>query len=145
MWTLVKDKLQVTLRLAVYRQLFCLGAKPLENHDQRFFNWTFAAIVLRGEDWVFSYEYTWPLVKCTYLWILASTVIFITSRHGPTENTALLFLLQFFPWECVSLRSRYPVTAQYACLLKICYLAADIVSLFVSRALSNNGCTRYNT
>jgi hypothetical protein len=33
----VKMKIKLTLRLAVYRQLVRLGAKPLEDHDQRFF------------------------------------------------------------------------------------------------------------
>jgi hypothetical protein len=28
---------KVTLQLAVYRQSVCLGIKPLETHDQRFF------------------------------------------------------------------------------------------------------------
>jgi hypothetical protein len=37
MLTLVKVKVKVTLRLAVYRQSFRLGVKPLENHDQIFF------------------------------------------------------------------------------------------------------------
>jgi hypothetical protein len=31
------SKLEVTLRLAVYRQSVCLGVEPLENHDQNFF------------------------------------------------------------------------------------------------------------
>jgi hypothetical protein len=30
-------KVEVTLRLAVYRQSVRLGTKPLETHDQRFF------------------------------------------------------------------------------------------------------------
>jgi hypothetical protein len=30
-------QVQVTLRLAVYRQSICLGVKPLETHDQNFF------------------------------------------------------------------------------------------------------------
>jgi hypothetical protein len=33
----VKVKVRLTLRLAVYRQSVCLGVKPLETHDQRFF------------------------------------------------------------------------------------------------------------
>jgi hypothetical protein len=37
-WTThVKEKVNVTLRLAVYRQLVSLGAKPIETHDKRFF------------------------------------------------------------------------------------------------------------
>jgi hypothetical protein len=31
-------KVKVTLRLAVYRQSIRLGVKPLETHDQTFFN-----------------------------------------------------------------------------------------------------------
>jgi hypothetical protein len=39
---------RVTLRLAVYSQSVRLGAKPLENHDQRFvfYSWILAVIVL---------------------------------------------------------------------------------------------------
>jgi hypothetical protein len=33
----VKDKVKVTLRLAVYRQSVRLDVKPLETHDQTFF------------------------------------------------------------------------------------------------------------
>jgi hypothetical protein len=63
-------KIKVTLWLAVYRQSVHLGAEPLEYHDQRFcfFNWILAIIVLmwHREDRFVSYEYAWPLVKCTY-------------------------------------------------------------------------------
>jgi hypothetical protein len=31
-------KIEVTLRLAVYHQSFCIGVRPLEVHDQRFFS-----------------------------------------------------------------------------------------------------------
>jgi hypothetical protein len=34
---IVTVRVRVTLRLAVYRQSFRLGAKSLETHDQRFF------------------------------------------------------------------------------------------------------------
>jgi hypothetical protein len=34
---LLKIKVRVTLRLAVYRQSVSLGAKPLDTQDQRFF------------------------------------------------------------------------------------------------------------
>jgi hypothetical protein len=36
--TQVKAKVKVILHLAVYRQSFCLGVKPLETHDQIFFS-----------------------------------------------------------------------------------------------------------
>jgi hypothetical protein len=65
---------------------------------------------------------------------------FFTDR---IENT-VHFLLQQFPWERVCLRRRYSATATYTCLLRICCLAADVVSLFVSRSLPSNGSTRYN-
>jgi hypothetical protein len=39
-------KVKVTLRLAVCRQSVRLGVKPIETHDQRFFLWTLAVIVL---------------------------------------------------------------------------------------------------
>jgi hypothetical protein len=35
--TLVRVGVRVTSRLAVYRRSLCLGAKPLETHDQYFF------------------------------------------------------------------------------------------------------------
>jgi hypothetical protein len=68
----------------------------------------------------------------------------ISPQHGQTENTALLFLLQSFLWEHVCLRRYYTVTAAYTCSLRICCLAADVVSLFFSRSLPSNGSTRYN-
>jgi hypothetical protein len=37
---------RVTLRRAIYRQSVRLSAEPLETHDQYFFNWTLAVIVL---------------------------------------------------------------------------------------------------
>jgi hypothetical protein len=73
----------------------------------------------------------------------SKVVPLITPRHGPTENAALLLLLQSLPWENVCLRRRYSVTAAYTCSLRICCPATD-VSLFVSRSLSSNGTTRYN-
>jgi hypothetical protein len=41
-----RQSLWVTLLLLVYRQSFRLGDKPLETHDQHFFNWTLVVIVL---------------------------------------------------------------------------------------------------
>jgi hypothetical protein len=73
---------------------------------------------------------------------LAPVVLLITPWHEPTENTALLLLLQLFPWERVCLRRRYSVTAAYTCLLRICCLVADVL-LFVLRSLPSNRSTRY--
>jgi hypothetical protein len=44
----LKVKVQVTLRLAIYRQSISIGARPLETHNKRFnfSNWTLAVIVL---------------------------------------------------------------------------------------------------
>jgi hypothetical protein len=39
---------------------------------------------------------------------------------------------------------RYSVKAACTCVLRICYVAADVFSLFVSRSLSGNGHTRYS-
>jgi hypothetical protein len=60
--TKLKVKVKVTLRLAVYRQSVRFGAKPLEDHDQRFLSSTSSLT----EDGVFSYEYAWSFVKCTH-------------------------------------------------------------------------------
>jgi hypothetical protein len=43
----VRVRVRVTLPLAVYRQSVRLCAKPLETHDQQFFKWTHAVIVLK--------------------------------------------------------------------------------------------------
>jgi hypothetical protein len=43
----VRVRVIVTLRLAVYLQSVRLGDKPLETHDQHFFNWILAFTVLR--------------------------------------------------------------------------------------------------
>jgi hypothetical protein len=42
--------------------------------------------------------------------------------------------------------TEYGIPALNGCvyLLRICYLAADVISLFVSRMLPNNGTTPYN-
>jgi hypothetical protein len=79
-----------------------------------------------------------------YNWLASKLVSVITSRLRPTENTALLLLLKWFPWERICLRRRYPVTAAYISLLKICCLAASFISLFISRSIPSNGSTRYN-
>jgi hypothetical protein len=42
----VRVRVKVTLYLAVYRQSVGIGGKPLETHDQYFFNRTLAVIVL---------------------------------------------------------------------------------------------------
>jgi hypothetical protein len=60
------------------------------------------------------------------------------------KQTPFIVVLQSFPWKHVCLRRRYSVTAAYTCLLKICCLAADVVSLFVWRSLPSNGSRRYS-
>lgn len=56
-----------------------------------------------------------------------------------------IVVVQSFPWERVCLQRRYSVTDMYACLLRICYVTANVISLFVSRPLPSKGSTRYNT
>jgi hypothetical protein len=68
----------------------------------------------------------------------------ITAWHRPTENIVLQLLLHAFPWKRVYLRRRYRATTAFTCLLNICCLAANVVSLFVSRSLSGNSSTCYN-
>jgi hypothetical protein len=51
----------------------------------------------------------------------------------------------YFPWERVCWRRRYPVTANYTCLLRICCLAVNVVSLFASWWLPNNDSIRFST
>jgi hypothetical protein len=59
-------------------------------------------------------------------WLIASIVLFITSRHGPRINhrSSLVVQLLLFNY----------------CLLRICFLSVGFVSLFVSRSLPSNGC-----
>jgi hypothetical protein len=59
-------------------------------------------------------------------------------------KTPFIVVLQSYPWERVCLRRCYPVTVAYTCLLRICCLAANDVSLFVSRSLPSNRSTRYS-
>jgi hypothetical protein len=59
------------------------------------------------------------------------------------ENTAYLLLPQSSPWEHACPQWCQPATTAYTCLLQICCLAANVVSLSVSRSLSSNGYTRY--
>jgi hypothetical protein len=77
--------------------------------------------------------------------LTSKLVSVITSRHGPRRKHRSSVVVQLFPWEHVCLPSRYSVMTPYIRLLKICCLAADVVSLFVSRSLPRNGSTRYNT
>jgi hypothetical protein len=65
------------------------------------------------------------------------------ASYDSVENMFIV-VLQRFPWQHVCLRRRYLVTPMYSCLLRICGLAADVVSLFVSRSLPSNGYTRHN-
>jgi hypothetical protein len=55
------------------------------------------------------------------------------------QKTPFIVVFRSFPWERVCLQRRYPVTAAYTCLLRICCLAANVVSLFVSRSLPVTG------
>jgi hypothetical protein len=67
----VKFKVKITLWLAVYRQSVCLGVRPLKTQEQKFFqlnsfdNSPYVTSSLTRR-WVFSYEYAWPFVKCTF-------------------------------------------------------------------------------
>jgi hypothetical protein len=75
---------------------------------------------------------------------LASIVLPITPWHGSSEKTALPLWLQLFPWEHVCLRRHYSVMAAHTCLLRICCLAVDVVSLFGLRSLPSNESTHYS-
>jgi hypothetical protein len=55
-----------------------------------------------------------------------------------------IIVLQSYPWERVCLRRCYPVKVAYTSLLRICCLAKNVVSLFVSRSLPSNRSTRYS-
>jgi hypothetical protein len=60
---------EVTLRLAVYRQSVCLGAKPLRLTIRGLFlqpNHCGHGSYVSEEKIGVSYEYAWPFVKCTY-------------------------------------------------------------------------------
>jgi hypothetical protein len=59
-------------------------------------------------------------------------------------NTALPLLPESSPWERVCPRRRHPATAAYNRLLKICFLAANVVSLSVSKSLPSNASTHYS-
>jgi hypothetical protein len=92
-----------------------------------------------------------PLDKFPYDSLLAHSVVTPTnfqtvsvlkSRHGLRRKHRSVLRSDRFSWECVCLKRRYPVTAAYACLLRFCCLATNVVSLFVSRSLPNNESTR---
>jgi hypothetical protein len=65
-------------------------------------------------------------------------------RTDREKKTPLIVVLQSFPWERVGLQRRCPVTVAYTCLLRMCCLATDVISLFVSGSLPSNGSTCYN-
>jgi hypothetical protein len=66
----------------------------------------------------------------------AKIVPLITPLHGPRRKHLSSVVVQSFPWEHVCLRRSYLVTAGYTCLIIICCLTADVVSLFVSRVVT---------
>jgi hypothetical protein len=69
----------------------------------------------------------------------------ITSRHGTRRNTVHYCTPSISLGTCL-FRGHYPVTAVYTYtrLLRICCLAGNVVSLFVSSSLPSNGSTCYN-
>jgi hypothetical protein len=77
-------------------------------------------------------------------WLTSNLALVISTSARTAEKTPFIFVLQSFPWEHVCLPRCYSVTAAYISLLRICFLPANIVSLFVSRSLHSNGPTRCN-
>jgi hypothetical protein len=71
-------------------------------------------------------------------------VLLIGSRHGSCRKHRLLLYSNCFRGNWFFLRRRYSVNAAYACLLKICCLAADVILSFVSKSLRSNGSARYS-
>jgi hypothetical protein len=82
------------------------------------------------------FSYNWLLT--TDCWLISKLVSVITSRLGPYRKHCFSVAVQLFPWENI-----WEVFTQqgllYICLLRICYLAAYVVSLFISRSLPSNG------
>jgi hypothetical protein len=66
-----QSRVRVTLRLAVYRQAVCLGAKPLRTTTSIFFNWTLGGY---SPYVIFSLTCEW-VCRLQLLLILASAVI----------------------------------------------------------------------
>jgi hypothetical protein len=94
---------------------------------------------------------TWTVVCLTaakfkplifhYYWLTSKRASYNIS--APTsQKTPVIVLLQSFPLERVCLRRCYAVTTAYTCLLRNCCLAANVVSLFVSRSLPSDGSSR---
>jgi hypothetical protein len=77
-----------------------------------------------------------------------SPFLLLSSSLQPVARTnrkrSSSILLQLFPWECVLFAEVLPTTAACTCLLKLCCLEADVVSLPASRPLPSNGSTHYN-
>jgi hypothetical protein len=98
-----------------------------------------------------SFRCPWPSITRTksslhilpHNYLFPLTVLLITSRHGPRRNTvhcctSIISVGIYLPAKALL------STVAFSCLLKICLLAADVVSLFVSRSLPSNGSKRYN-
>jgi hypothetical protein len=103
------QKLIVTLRLAVYRQSVRLGANHIETHDQYFFNWTLAVIVLMQHDlW-------WKAGSVLYnsCWPSFLQVSLRTSRHGPHRKHRYCIVQCSF----VAVGTCLP-----SCCLEMCYI-----------------------
>jgi hypothetical protein len=120
-----KVKVKVTLRLAIYRQSVCLGAKPLETHDQIcffFFNWTLTVIVLMKhplwrEDGFVSYQYARPFIKCTYrTYSVIESFCFCIIGNSVSNTTSIVAWVSVAAGTC--LPRRFLTAAVYFCLLK---------------------------
>jgi hypothetical protein len=100
LYVYVKVGVRITLRLEVYRQSVRLGEKPPENHDQYFFNWILAVIVIMEdplwrEDEFISYYYAWPFIKCTFLTLARYWTFFLCTSHKSSVSTG--FTEQIMP------------------------------------------------
>jgi hypothetical protein len=84
------------------------------------------------------------LHRLPYNWLISEIVSVITSRLAPRRKHRPVLYSNRFRGNAFFLRRRCLVTAAYTSLLRICCLAANVVSLFVWRSLSSNGSTRYS-
>jgi hypothetical protein len=80
-----------------------------------------------------------PRLHTEFLDTLLQTVPFLTSRHGPTENTVPL-LVHACPFT-----EPFPSNGRLFSLIKICYIAVNVILSFFSQSLPRNWPIRHNT
>jgi hypothetical protein len=126
----------------------CFPVMDLNNGDSSLHRLPYKRLLTDSATTCFGYNISaWDAQKTPFVLVLQAFPwewVRLWRRY-PVTALVYLLILQSLPSNgCRLFRGHYPVTAAYTCLLRICFLAVNIVSLFVSRLLPCNSSTRYS-